>query len=1210
MLISYAASATITAAAPQLTIVVALTLTTAPSAARRRKGVVIRDLEETATPSTIIHTEAKSKDKGKGILVEEPKSLKKQAQIKQDEAYTRELEVELNNNIDWDEVIDHVQRKEKEDNVVKRNLEVLWELVKERFASYNPNNFSDDFLLTTLTYMFEKPDVQAQVWKNQRTVYGLAKVKSWKLLESYDLASRKKISTHKVHSGSNAQQFLRNIQSQGQSTQTQCQNIQTQYQTVQNQLANLTDMMSKFTSSNMASSLRSGTLPGNTVTNPKEDLKGITTRSGVAYKGPTIPTPSKVVKQGTKVTKDPVQTTSPQSTTHVQPPVTQSETLVSEPINALVSASMPNLKPSIPYPSRHDDERRREQANEQIEKFYEIFKDMSFEISFTDALILMPKFASTLKALIGNKEKLSEMARTPMNVHCSAVILNKLPKKFGDPGKFLIPCEFPGMDECLALADLDIDLQESKEQQETNFGLKNDIIQQVQNSCQFHGLPGDDANKQLDKFLHVTKSIKMNKVTDDTLHGQNVSREIFSTINGHKAKNEITNFRQRPDESLFEEWEHYKLSIDRSQWSELSISINSSFDTKITELKTKMAEIKKNLMRVLPVNQQVKVVTLNCETCVGPHSLSDSPATVGNTQNVYAPGAYQAYQASVHQPQVFNTNEFINFMKANDAILKNMQTNMTSLTNLNLELKNMFGQFMKMNTTSSSGLGTLPGSTITNPKDDLKGITTRRGTTYPGPTIPPTFSSLVVEHETEATKDTIHTTNNKSTEDVQPLAVPTGSLILNSELVISPIIEPVASPVSALRPNQRPSILYPSRLQDQKLRDKVNDQREKLFQIFKDLNFNISFFDALILMPKFGPSIKSLLPNKDKLYKLARTPLNEHCLVVLLKKLPEILGDPELADRLISRLVRVAEDVFVKVGTFYFPANFVVVDFDVDPRAPLILGSSFLKTGRALIDVFEEAFLNDDPSLPPPNQGNYLPEVRKELKIYEAKSDKSSIDEPLEVELKDLPPHLEYVFLEGDDKFPVIIAKDLSGEEKTALIMVLKSHKRAIACNLSDIKGIDPDFFTHKILMEEDFEPAVQHQRRVNPKIYDVIKQEENELIPTHLVTRWRVCIDYRKLNEATSKDHFPLPFMDQMLERSAGNQYYCFLEGFFGCLSHLEKMLKRCEDTDLCLNWEKSHFVVKEGIVLGHKISKEGLEVDIAKVDVITKLHHPTTIK
>nr|GEU37028.1 reverse transcriptase domain-containing protein [Tanacetum cinerariifolium] len=119
-----------------------------------------------------------------------------------------------------------------------------------------------------------------------------------------------------------------------------------------------------------------------------------------------------------------------------------------------------------------------------------------------------------------------------------------------------------------------------------------------------------------------------------------------------------------------------------------------------------------------------------------------------------------------------------------------------------------------------------------------------------------------------------------------------------------------------------------------------------------------------------------------------------------------------------------------------------------------------------------EAFLNDNPSLSPPNRGNYLPQVRKELKICEAKSDKSLIDEPPEVELKDLPPYLEYAFLEGDGKLPIIIAKDLSVEEKTALITVLKSHKRAIAWKLSDIKGIEPEFCTHKILIEEDFEPA------------------------------------------------------------------------------------------------------------------------------------------
>nr|GFB81785.1 reverse transcriptase domain-containing protein [Tanacetum cinerariifolium] len=151
----------------------------------------------------------------------------------------------------------------------------------------------------------------------------------------------------------------------------------------------------------------------------------------------------------------------------------------------------------------------------------------------------------------------------------------------------------------------------------------------------------------------------------------------------------------------------------------------------------------------------------------------------------------------------------------------------------------------------------------------------------------------------------------------------------------------------------------------------------------------------------------------------------------------------ELADRSISHSIEIAEDVYVKVGSFHFPADFVVVDFDAHPRVPLILERSFLKTGRALIDVFE-------------------------------------VDEPPVAELKELPPHLEYAFLEGDDKLPIIIAKDLSVEEKTTLITVLKSHKRAIAWKLSDIKGINHKFCTYEILMEEDFKPAVQHQRRVN----------------------------------------------------------------------------------------------------------------------------------
>nr|GEX87421.1 reverse transcriptase domain-containing protein [Tanacetum cinerariifolium] len=215
-----------------------------------------------------------------------------------------------------------------------------------------------------------------------------------------------------------------------------------------------------------------------------------------------------------------------------------------------------------------------------------------------------------------------------------------------------------------------------------------------------------------------------------------------------------------------------------------------------------------------------------------------------------------------------------------------------------------------MNTASSSGSGTLPSNTFTNPKEDLKGITTRSGNVYKGPTIPTTTSPpKVVERETEVTKDTVPPTNNGRTKDVQPLVVQIETQIPNFE----PVVAPVEAPISAPKPNQKPSIPYTSRLQNQKLHEKANDQKEKFLKIFQDLDFNISLADALILMPKFGPTIKSLLTNKEKLFELDRTPLNEHCSTVLLKKLSEKLRDPD---------------------------KFLI------PR-------SFLKTEQALIDVYE-----------------------------------------------------------------------------------------------------------------------------------------------------------------------------------------------------------------------------------------------------------------
>ncbi|GKF58847.1 hypothetical protein Tco_0172384, partial [Tanacetum coccineum] len=158
-----------------------------------------------------------------------------------------------------------------------------------------------------------------------------------------------------------------------------------------------------------------------------------------------------------------------------------------------------------------------------------------------------------------------------------------------------------------------------------------------------------------------------------------------------------------------------------------------------------------------------------------------------------------------------------------------------------------------------------------------------------------------------------------------------------------------------------------------------------------------------------------------------------------------------------------------------------------------------LLSGTVIFSYLKKQILNHHPPLP--NHEQYMPEVRKELKLCEAKTvEPSSVDEPPEVELKELPPHLEYTFLEGDDKLPVIIAKDLKDEEKAALLKILKSHKRAIAWKLSDIKGVSPEFCTHKILMEEDYEPSVQSQRRVNPKIHDVIKKEVEKLLDAGLI--------------------------------------------------------------------------------------------------------------
>ncbi|KAJ9546993.1 LOW QUALITY PROTEIN: hypothetical protein OSB04_019536 [Centaurea solstitialis] len=430
----------------------------------------------------------------------------------------------------------------------------------------------------------------------------------------------------------------------------------------------------------------------------------------------------------------------------------------------------------------------------------------------------------------------------------------------------------------------------------------------------------------------------------------------------------------------------------------------------------------------------------------------------------------------------------------------------------------------------------------------------------------------------------------------------------------------------------------------------------------------------------------------------------------------------QLADRSIKYPVGIAEDVTVRVDKFTFPADFVILDIKDEVKIPLILGrpavihvakrelslgigedritlsidgildcEESINTLESLDDLTEpfESKLNDHLFESGELEESFSIEKRwdetvereeeefKELKQEDKVRVRTSLEEPPNLELKDLPEYLK-------------------------LIEVLKKHKKALAWKISDIPGISPSFCTHKILMEDNFKPCVQKQRRLNPKMQEVVKKEviklldtgiiypisdspwvsrvqvvpkkggltvvtndNNELVPTRTVTGWRVCIDYRKLNDATRKDHFPLPFIDQMLERLAGNEYYCFLDGFSGyfqipidsedqekttftcpfgtfayrhmpfglwnapatfqrCMTAIfQDMIEDCMEVLWMISLFSGLSSMREisfgsqlgevtlyGIVLGHKISKDGLEVDKAKIDTISKLPPLTNIK
>nr|GEZ68081.1 hypothetical protein [Tanacetum cinerariifolium] len=634
-----------------------------------------------------------------------------------------------------------------------------------------------------------------------------------------------------------------------------------------------------------------------------------------------------------------------------------------------------------------------------------------------------------------------------------------------------------------------------------NFELKHGLINLVQNK-QFFGHDKEDPHAHIRYFNKITSTMRQRfdesfyeawNHFNDLLracphHGFSELHQLDTFYNALNVNDQDSlnsaaggNFLEKiPRECLKIIESKSKVRQSRAKAVVAKVSTSSStpaISSEVSELKDLVRALlldKKNQSSA-PASSStpapVKAIEPNYVTCGGAHSYQNCLATSGNvyrdniqeyvSQAAVAnynqgntgqlhrpqanqPPAYQApaYQAPIPQTLSVTQTDFKSHIKANDAVLRNMQS-------------------------QGQGPGTLPSNTITNPKEDLKGITTRSGVAYQGPPIP--TQSKVVKQGTE----------------------------------------PVVTPVNV-------SIPYPLRRDNERCRDQANEKIKKFYEIFKETSFEISFTDSLILMPKFASTLKTLIGNKEKLSEMARTPMNEHCSAIILNKLPRKLGDPgkflipcefpgmdeclALAD-LVSKPIGIAKDVSVKVGVFHFPADFVVVDFEPDLRVPLILGRCFLKTGRDLIDVhkevlgffdvtasgnptpyddpiisttsptltpfgdsdfllFEEADaflgLEDDSDSPKINPFYYDPEGDILLleAILNTKTVKSSIDEPPEVELKDLPPHLEYAFLEGDNKLPVIIAKELGDEEKSALIKVLKSHKRAIVWKLSDIQGI------------------------------------------------------------------------------------------------------------------------------------------------------------
>ncbi|GKA34142.1 reverse transcriptase domain-containing protein [Tanacetum coccineum] len=486
------------------------------------------------------------------------------------------------------------------------------------------------------------------------------------------------------------------------------------------------------------------------------------------------------------------------------------------------------------------------------------------------------------------------------------------------------------------------------------FKLKTGLLNLV-TAISFHGFKNDDPHSHIRRFTKITQTVKLNQVPSDVIklmffpfslegaartwlekeppNSITTWNDLVSKFVNHffppskttNLQNEITRFQQRfargnfltknTQEAMTIIENKSKVQTLRNKPQVASASGSSAQDAHISSL-TKQVEALLALHRpVDSVQNGINYVQNGCETCGSPHPYFECQATGGYTQDVYTTlGTY-------NQGEMMNQH-----MKMTEARMQEMQEynnlQLQQLKNHNTNMENKMDQMQKVLMERPQGV--LPSNTVPNPREDLKAITTRSGATLAGPSVPPPLSS---------SKEPSPASTDLPYAPVSSLMIP----------------EP--------NPHQ-PSIPYPSRLNKKKLQGKADIQIHSFLQMFKKIHFNISFAEALAHMPKLAKMVKDLLTNKEKLLEMSNTPLNENCSAVLLKKLPEKLGDTRRflipydfygleSCMALADLAGIAEDVFIQVGKFTFPADFVVVDYEVDPRVLLILGGPFSRMAHA-----------------------------------------------------------------------------------------------------------------------------------------------------------------------------------------------------------------------------------------------------------------------